>query len=443
MLARHAAGAPLVFEVDAVDPEYWSGFSVIARGVGELVEDPLQPGSGTPSARPWARWRPVLRGAAALDRADRPPGRPARRPRVAAAVRAGAVSEPAAADVLLADGTVAVVRPLRAEDAGAVHDLHDRVSDEAIRLRFFAPSRHAAHSYVDGVLARPETLAMVAEVRGEIVGLGTAEPMDETTCEVAFLVADETRGQGVGTLLLEHLAALARDRGFTHLEADVLLENRAMLGVFTESGLSVSRSSDGSTVIVGLTTEAGRRGHGQGGRARVPRRGGVAGAAAPPALGRGRRRPVGRHRHRRGRAPRDPRTAASRAPSPPCTRAPQEILDVPAYPTVSAVPGPVDLVVLCVPGARRGRRAPGRGRGRGPGRGRGVVGLRRARRGRSGAAARAGRHRPLPRHPDGRPQLPRPALQRPGRPAQRHLPGRRAPAGRARRSPASPAASAS
>ena len=53
-LARHAAGAPLVFEVDAVDPEYWNGFSVIARGVGELVEDPPKPGSGTPTARPWA-----------------------------------------------------------------------------------------------------------------------------------------------------------------------------------------------------------------------------------------------------------------------------------------------------------------------------------------------------------------------------------------------------
>ena len=45
MLARHAAGAPLVFEVDAVDPEYWSGFSVVARGVGEVVRDPPQAGS--------------------------------------------------------------------------------------------------------------------------------------------------------------------------------------------------------------------------------------------------------------------------------------------------------------------------------------------------------------------------------------------------------------
>ena len=53
-LARFGAGAAVVFEVDAVDPDYWHGFSVIARGVGELVSDPPPPGSGTPTARPWA-----------------------------------------------------------------------------------------------------------------------------------------------------------------------------------------------------------------------------------------------------------------------------------------------------------------------------------------------------------------------------------------------------
>ena len=258
------------------------------------------------------------------------------------------MSELAAADVLLTDGTVAVVRPLRAEDAGAVHDLHDKVSDEAIRLRFFAPSRHAAHSYVDGVLSRPATLAMVAEVRGEIVALGTAEPMDETTCEVAFLVADETRGQGVGTLLLEHLAALARDRGFTHLEADVLVENRAMLGVFTESGLSVGRSSDGGMVVVGLTTEAGAEV-----MAKADEREFRAEAASlAPLLHPHSVAVVGVRSDGTGigagvlRAIRNGGFQGTVAAVHP--RA-QSVLDVPAYPAVSDVPGPLDLVVLCVP----------------------------------------------------------------------------------------------
>ncbi len=163
----------------------------------------------------------------------------------------------ASADVLLADGSVAVLRELRPDDADSVHALHDRVSDDALRMRFFAVSRQAAHQYVDHVLRGEGTLALVVEASGELVGLGTAEPLDESACEVAFLVADDARGQGVGTLLLEHLAALTRDRGFTHLEADVLSENRAMLTVLKESGLYTSRSDDGSIVVVSLTTDGG------------------------------------------------------------------------------------------------------------------------------------------------------------------------------------------
>jgi nitroimidazol reductase NimA-like FMN-containing flavoprotein (pyridoxamine 5'-phosphate oxidase superfamily) len=37
LLTRHGDGADLVFEVDEVDPAYWSGWSVVARGRGVLV----------------------------------------------------------------------------------------------------------------------------------------------------------------------------------------------------------------------------------------------------------------------------------------------------------------------------------------------------------------------------------------------------------------------
>ena len=163
---------------------------------------------------------------------------------------------PAPADVLLADGTMAVVRPLRRDDGPALHDLHEGVSDEAIRLRFFAPSRYAAHQYVDHVLTAPDTLALVAEVRGRMVGLATAEPLDGSSCEIAFLVADDARGQGVGTLLVEHLAALALRQGYTRAEADVLAENHQMLEVFAHAGYPATRTPDRGTVVVSLVTAA-------------------------------------------------------------------------------------------------------------------------------------------------------------------------------------------
>ena len=160
----------------------------------------------------------------------------------------------APADVLLADGSIAVVRALRPDDGPALHELHEGVSDEAIRLRFFSVARHAAHTYVDHVLGDPETLALVAVHKGRLVGFATAEPMNGHCSEIAFLVADDVRRLGVGTLLLEHLAAVALARGITEFEADVLSENHAMLSVFAHAGFSLSRTPDLGTVVLTFGT---------------------------------------------------------------------------------------------------------------------------------------------------------------------------------------------
>ncbi len=165
------------------------------------------------------------------------------------------LGDSATADVLLADGTVAVVRLLRPTDGAALHELHDNVSDENLRLRFFAVGRSAAHQYVDHVL-RDDTLAMVVEQRGRVIALATAEVVAATTAEVAFLVEDGRHGQGIGSLLLEHLASVARDRGIEAFTADVLSENHAMLGVFSDAGFTMSRHVEEGIVTVRLDTRS-------------------------------------------------------------------------------------------------------------------------------------------------------------------------------------------
>lgn len=158
------------------------------------------------------------------------------------------------ADVLLADGSIAVVRPLAMADGTALHDLHERVTDDDIRMRFFTTGRHAAHVYVDHVLTAPDTLALVVEHHGSLAGVATAEPIDAHRCEVAFLVADDARGLGIATLLLEHLAALALSRGFTQFEADVLTENHPMLRVFEDAGFTLTQAFDRGTIVLSLGT---------------------------------------------------------------------------------------------------------------------------------------------------------------------------------------------
>ena len=62
--------------------------------------------------------------------------------------------------------------------------------------------------------------------------------------EIAFVVRDDHQGRGLGSILLEHLAAAARERGVRRFEAEVLAENGQMVRVFRDAGYQVSRAFD-------------------------------------------------------------------------------------------------------------------------------------------------------------------------------------------------------
>src|SRR5947208_7101689 len=73
---------------------------------------------------------------------------------------------------------------------------------------------------------------------------------DESSAEVAFAVADELQGRGIGTRLLEQLASRAAAAGIERFVAEVLPDNAAMLGVFQDAGFEVARELDGGEIEV-------------------------------------------------------------------------------------------------------------------------------------------------------------------------------------------------
>ena len=170
-------------------------------------------------------------------------------------------AEPLDADVLLTDGSVAVVRGVRSEDHDGLAALHEGASLASLRMRFFAVGLKAGHDYVEHLFDPdlPTVASLVVTVRDRIVALGTAEPVSPDTAEVAFLVEDERHGLGLGSLLLEHLAAACRDRGIRRFVAEVLTENRAMLKVFLDAGFEVTRHVDGGTIQVEMGIAASAR----------------------------------------------------------------------------------------------------------------------------------------------------------------------------------------
>ncbi|MFI7587388.1 GNAT family N-acetyltransferase [Spongisporangium articulatum] len=169
-------------------------------------------------------------------------------------------------EALLADGRVTRIRPVRPGDEPALARLHEAASDASLRTRFFTLGRSGARRYAEHLARSSDHLALVAVTDDEIIGVGSAElprevgdekPTGPTTAEVALLVAEPWQGHGVGTLLLEHLAAAGRAAGITAFTADLLSDNAAMLDVFRGVGLDLHDA--GTTAGVrSLTVNLGR-----------------------------------------------------------------------------------------------------------------------------------------------------------------------------------------
>ena len=150
-------------------------------------------------------------------------------------------------DVILRDGATLRLRAPAKEDAGALAAFFTGLSERSFYMRFHG-IRHVDDSLVQHFLDPDweERGALVGEQGDRIVAV--AEYMrlrDESVAEAAFAVADEHQGRGIGTRLLEQLALRAAEAGIERFVAEVLPENRAMLGVFEGAGLEVTRELDG------------------------------------------------------------------------------------------------------------------------------------------------------------------------------------------------------
>ena len=161
------------------------------------------------------------------------------------------------ADVVLRDGSVAHVRPIMPADADALRRFHAGQSAESIYLRFFAPLKSLSDKDVTRftVVDHDWRVALVATLRGEIIGVARYDRLDATTAEVAFHISDHHQGKGVGSVLLEHLAAIGQERGVAKFVADVLPQNRKMIQVFTEAGYEVNYHFEDGIIAVALQIE--------------------------------------------------------------------------------------------------------------------------------------------------------------------------------------------
>lgn len=160
----------------------------------------------------------------------------------------------------LRDGRTFEVRALKPSDEADMLAAVDRIGTQSLYRRFmgakrgFSDKERAFFLNVDFI----NHVALVAVVKEEdhasIVAGGRYIVEKPGTAEVAFAVVDDYQGQGIGAILLRHLAALAREAGLKEFTAEVLADNTPMLKVFEKSGLKFSskRSADGIHAVLQL-----------------------------------------------------------------------------------------------------------------------------------------------------------------------------------------------
>lgn len=149
------------------------------------------------------------------------------------------------ADVVMIDGGTGHLRPIQPKDAERLVAFHNRLSAETIRYRFFAPHPTLSPAEVEDFtqVDHDQRVALVAVLGEDLVAVGRYDRIPGTdVAEVAFVVDDAQQGRGWGSVLLEHLAAIASERGVRRFEADVLTDNVRMVRVFVDAGYQATRS---------------------------------------------------------------------------------------------------------------------------------------------------------------------------------------------------------
>jgi acyl-CoA synthetase (NDP forming) len=131
--------------------------------------------------------------------------------------------------------------------------MHEALSPHNAYLRFFSLSPLNAEREARRVTREPgpDHVALLAWLGGELAGVASYEPTGQPeVAEIALAVPDHLHGRGIGTLLLEHLVSIARQRKLQAFAAVTLPGNVAMLGVFTDAGLPEQRKLvDGEMVL--------------------------------------------------------------------------------------------------------------------------------------------------------------------------------------------------
>jgi len=152
------------------------------------------------------------------------------------------------------DGQKLLARPIMPTDEEMLSDMFYDLSDQAVINRFFSMLKSMPHRQLQEfcVIDYEKEMSFVvirgARPRQKVVGLGSYHLNPATQrAEIAFLVADEWQGKGIGTFLMQALVKVAKTKKIKGFTAEVLRDNVAMIALMHKSGVpATSQPADGT-----------------------------------------------------------------------------------------------------------------------------------------------------------------------------------------------------
>src|SRR6185437_14404576 len=160
-------------------------------------------------------------------------------------------------DVVLRDGSTVRIRAMQSSDEAGLYSLLTSLSEESRWLRFYCLQNSAglaAEARREINLDHTFGLIACSGAEERVVGHAFYVGIDEQRAEVAFTIANDFQGRGLGTLLLCQLADVATANGIKVFEAEVVAANHAMLHVFRESGFPIEVNASAGQLHVVFPT---------------------------------------------------------------------------------------------------------------------------------------------------------------------------------------------
>jgi RimJ/RimL family protein N-acetyltransferase len=160
----------------------------------------------------------------------------------------------------LRNGTPVTLRAARADDGPRIRRAFKRLDRDTVYTRFFGYKADVSDAELERITGadfdRDVALVVTIGLGDDEVVIGgasyfTAEAGPSArSAEIAFTVEEDYQGLGVASLLMLHIARIARENNLTNLVADVLVRNLPMLAVFKRCGLPMTTKREGDVVHV-------------------------------------------------------------------------------------------------------------------------------------------------------------------------------------------------